>query len=233
MYSRNLCTEAKKGKREQAFQGKHNDLPPFGYDKTKEGILVVNEQEEYIQKREELKAQLAELQPIPPHELIEAHRTLEEFPERWEKGNAEERQRLLSMILCRVWVLDDHVCALMLRPCYFVVIHEGIAKASIEDIEPSERPPFPEKENGNFCIMGSCRCGNDGHRFGMWHTSAFPNSSRPSGPGGHTGLPNPASRARMIAWARSVTCSLSKMLEILLRTVLGLSVNRAAISGLL
>ncbi len=114
-------------------------------------------QEEYIQKREELKAQLAELQPIPQDELIEAHRTLKEFPERWEKGNAEERQRLLYVILCRVWVLDDHICALMLRPCYFVVIHEGIARDSIEDIEPSERPPFQQKENGNFHVMESCR----------------------------------------------------------------------------
>ncbi len=119
-------------------------------------------QEEYIQKREELKAQLAELQPIPQDELIEAHRMLKEFPERWANGDAEERQRLLNKILCRVWVLEDHVCALMLRPSYFVVIHEGIAKDP-QDVEPSERPPFLQKENGNFHIMGSCRCGSDGH----------------------------------------------------------------------
>ncbi len=34
--------------------------------------------------------------------------------------------------------------------------------------------------------------------------------------------PSPASRARMIAWARSATCSLAKMFETWLRTVLGL-----------
>ncbi len=31
------------------------------------------------------------------------------------------------MILCRAWVLEDSICALMLRPSYFVVIHERIA----------------------------------------------------------------------------------------------------------
>jgi site-specific DNA recombinase len=120
-------------------------------------------QEVYIQKREELKAQLAELQPIPQDELIEAHRTLKEFPERWMKGDAEERQRLLNLILARVWVLDDHVCALTLRPNYFVVVHDGIAKELTEDIDPRELPPFVEKEKGNLRVMASCRCGSDGH----------------------------------------------------------------------
>ncbi len=69
------------------------------------------------------------------------------------------------MILCRVWVLEDRVCALMLRPSYFVVIHEGIAEDAIEEIPPSERPPFPQKENGNFHIMESYRCGSDGRRL--------------------------------------------------------------------
>ena len=35
-------------------------------------------------------------------------------------------------------------------------------------------------------------------------------------------LPSPSSRARMMAWARSATCSLMKMFETWLRTVLGL-----------
>ncbi len=44
-YSRNLSTETKKGKREKAFQGRHNNLPPFGYDKTPDGILIPNAHE--------------------------------------------------------------------------------------------------------------------------------------------------------------------------------------------
>lgn len=41
-YSRNLAQETVKGKRERAAQGYHNNLAPFGLDKTKEGVLVPN-----------------------------------------------------------------------------------------------------------------------------------------------------------------------------------------------
>ncbi len=41
-YSKNLSQETSKGKREKVQQGKHNNLPPFGYDKTPEGVLVIN-----------------------------------------------------------------------------------------------------------------------------------------------------------------------------------------------
>jgi DNA invertase Pin-like site-specific DNA recombinase len=44
-YSRNLATETTKGKRERARQGYHNNRPPFGYDKTEEGLLIPNEEE--------------------------------------------------------------------------------------------------------------------------------------------------------------------------------------------
>lgn len=44
-YSRNLAQETVKGKRERARQGYHNNLPPFGTDKTKKGVLYPNEHE--------------------------------------------------------------------------------------------------------------------------------------------------------------------------------------------
>src|ERR671911_389445 len=44
--------------------------------------------------------------------------------------------------------------------------------------------------------------------------------------------PSPASRARMMACALSATCSLVKMLETWLRTVLGLRWRRFAVPGL-
>jgi site-specific DNA recombinase len=44
-YSRNLAAETAKGKRERARQGYHNNHPPFGMDKTDEGILYPNEAE--------------------------------------------------------------------------------------------------------------------------------------------------------------------------------------------
>ncbi len=44
-YSRNLATETRKGKREKARQGYHNNRPPFGFDKTEDGILIPNKEE--------------------------------------------------------------------------------------------------------------------------------------------------------------------------------------------
>ncbi|MCB9437301.1 MAG: recombinase family protein [Anaerolineales bacterium] len=44
-YSRNLASETRKGKREKARQGYHNNRPPFGYDITDDGVLIPNEKE--------------------------------------------------------------------------------------------------------------------------------------------------------------------------------------------
>ena len=41
-YSRNLSSETSKGKLERAMQGYHNNQPPFGMDKTKQGVLYPN-----------------------------------------------------------------------------------------------------------------------------------------------------------------------------------------------
>jgi site-specific DNA recombinase len=121
-------------------------------------------QEEYVEKREQLKAELARLQPIPQDELIEAHRTLKEFPTRWKEADAEGRQRLLNLILQRAWVCDDHLCAIMLRPSYYVSVHQAIKDGMIKDVPQDQLPPFLRKENGNLRIMASCRCGSDGIR---------------------------------------------------------------------
>ena len=121
-------------------------------------------QEEYVEKREQLKAELAQLQPIPQDELIEAHRTLKEFPTKWKEADAEGRQRLLNLILQRVWVCDDQLCAIMLRPSYYVSVHQAIKDGMIQDLQQDQLPPFLQKENGNFRVMESCRCGSDGDR---------------------------------------------------------------------
>ncbi len=121
-------------------------------------------QEEYVQKREEQKAELTQLQPIPQDELIEAHRTLAEFPNKWGEADAEGRQRLLNKILQRVWVCDDHLFALIPRPSYYVLVHQAIADGAVKDTNPGQLPPFLQKENGNFRFMESYRCGSDGCR---------------------------------------------------------------------
>ena len=44
-YSRNLSQETRKGKRERALQGRHNNPPPFGYDQTEDGKMTPNPKE--------------------------------------------------------------------------------------------------------------------------------------------------------------------------------------------
>ncbi len=44
-YSRNLSQETRKGKRERALQGRHNNPPPFGYDQTEDGRMTPNPKE--------------------------------------------------------------------------------------------------------------------------------------------------------------------------------------------
>ena len=41
------------------------------------------QKEEYVKRREELKAQLAQLQPIARDELFEAHKLLKDFKRLW------------------------------------------------------------------------------------------------------------------------------------------------------
>ena len=120
-------------------------------------------QEEYVEKREQLKAELAQLQPIPQDELIEAHRLLKNFSKEWSEADAEGKQRLFNLILERVWVCDDHLCAIMLRPSYYVSVHQALKDGMIKDLPQDQLPPFLQKENGNFRVMESCRCGSDGH----------------------------------------------------------------------
>ncbi len=42
-YSKNLSEETRKGKREKALQGRHNNIAPFGYEKRTDGVLVIVE----------------------------------------------------------------------------------------------------------------------------------------------------------------------------------------------
>ena len=129
-------------------------------------------EEEYVKRREELKVELAQLQPIPRDELVEAHKLLKDFKQRWSEGNDEERQRIMSLILERVWVQGDFMVALLIRPQYLIWVREGLSDRAGDKVEPAQLPPFlleQQKENGNFHVMGSCRCGSDGRCIGLWH----------------------------------------------------------------
>ncbi len=90
----------------------------------------------------------------------------------WAKVDADERRRVLGLIIARAWVQQDHLCAVMLRPNYLVWLQQASQVAGA-NVEPAELPPFLQKENGNLHIMGGCHCGSDGRRIGMWHSIAI------------------------------------------------------------
>ena len=121
-------------------------------------------QEEYIAQRTELKAQMAQLQPIPQDELVEAHRLLKNFRAEWSSADAEKRQRILKHVLENVWIRDDELYAVMLRPNYLVWIHRVMQEEGTTAQAPEELPPFLKNKKGNFHFMESCLSGSDGHR---------------------------------------------------------------------
>ena len=69
------------------------------------------QEEEYVKRREELKAQLAQLQPIARDELVEAHKLLKDFKRLWNEGSAEDRQRIMKLVLERASVQGEDMVA--------------------------------------------------------------------------------------------------------------------------
>ena len=124
------------------------------------------QEQEYVERREELKAQLAQLQPIARDELVEAHKLLRDFKQLWNEGNAEDRQRIMKLVLDRVWVYGENMVALVIRPQYLIWVREGLKDREGKDVEPAPLPPFLNDEGikkGNFRFLESYRCGSDGH----------------------------------------------------------------------
>ena len=63
-----------------------------------------------------------------------------------------------------VWLRDDEVCGIMLRPNYLGWIHRTIQEDGTAAPAPEELPPFLKNKKGNFHVMESCLSGSDGRR---------------------------------------------------------------------
>jgi len=100
------------------------------------------DKDEYIERRLALVEQLESLQPLPEDDLKEAAHILEDFPELWAEADLKERQRLLNLVLARVWVKGKRVSALMLKPAYHIVI------TSAEGENQNEGSPAPKLSEG-------------------------------------------------------------------------------------
>ncbi|MCI0476734.1 MAG: hypothetical protein L0Y55_10845 [Anaerolineales bacterium] len=89
----------------------------------------------------------------------------------WNEGSAEDRQRIMKLVLERAWVQGEDMIALWIRPQYLIWVREGLRDRESEKVEPANLPPYLldlYKKNGNFRLLESYRCGSDGFRFVMW-----------------------------------------------------------------
>jgi hypothetical protein len=83
--------------------------------------------DEYLEKRLALQQGLEHLTPIPEEELAFAMDLLAHFGDYREaaKGKPDEQEQLLKLILVRVWVEDDQVVKLCLRPNFHITAGLG------------------------------------------------------------------------------------------------------------
>jgi hypothetical protein len=106
--------------------------------------FIVNE-DEYLEKRLALQQELEQLTPIPEEELAFAVDLLAHFGDYWKaaRGKPDEQERLLKLMLVRVWVEDDQVVKLCLRPNFHIT-------AGLETKRPTEiTVDLPCYQNGS------------------------------------------------------------------------------------
>ena len=72
----------------------------------------------------------------------------------------------MKLVLERAWVKGEDMIALWIRPQYLIWVRERLADRESEKVEPANFPAHLlklYKENGNFRLLESYRCGSDGH----------------------------------------------------------------------
>ena len=85
---------------------------------------LITDGEAYLEERVKLQQELEQLTPMADDDLEVAADLLQNFAAHWEaaSGDLKEQQRLLQLIVARVWVRGDSVVALSLRPNYHVTV---------------------------------------------------------------------------------------------------------------
>ena len=67
------------------------------------------------------------MKPLPMEELETAADILTNFESHWEKaeGNPTEQQRLMHLIFERIWIKNNEVASVCLRPNYHVTFYQS------------------------------------------------------------------------------------------------------------
>jgi hypothetical protein len=81
-------------------------------------------QDGYLEERVKLQQELEQLTPVADDDLAQAADLLEHFADHWAAAaeNRKEQQRLIQLIVARVWVRGDRVVALSLRPNFHLTV---------------------------------------------------------------------------------------------------------------
>ena len=109
----------------------------------------ITDRDEYLEKRLALQQELEQMTPIPEEDLAVAQDLIENFGAYWEAAQNDplEQERLLNLMLVRVWVEDDRVVRLCLRPNLHIT-------AGLDTKRPAEIS----------VDLDSCHNGSDGAR---------------------------------------------------------------------
>ena len=87
----------------------------------------ITDKDEYLQKRLGLQQELEQMKPLPMEELETAADILTNFESHWGKaeGNPTEQQRLMQLIFERIWIKNNEVVSVCLRPNYHVTFYQS------------------------------------------------------------------------------------------------------------
>lgn len=88
----------------------------------------VSDYDRYLGKRQKLQQELEQLKPIPTDELERAAEIIADFSTHWDKlGDDRKKQaELIQLIVRRVWVADNQVVGISLRPDFYIPIYATV-----------------------------------------------------------------------------------------------------------
>lgn len=108
----------------------------------------ITDQEAYLEERVKLQQELEQLTPIPDDELQIAANIIENFEEHWRatEGDGPAQEELIKLIVARVWVKDDQVVAMSLRPNYHITLGLGNKKPTETAVDWEESSFVPDRK---------------------------------------------------------------------------------------
>ncbi len=86
----------------------------------------IMDKDTYLEQRVQLQQELEDLSPVQQDELEIATDILENFSAHWEAigQDRSQQERLLKLIVKRVWVRDDQISGILLQPDFYVDLED-------------------------------------------------------------------------------------------------------------